>query len=323
LIIPAFFSQRGTINPTKDTMISPPRDTTHDNPVILLINAKMTHLKTEENIWDVESKAYNKLITESAFDGKLLTKISRSSDQKYPMGLRNKFTNRNEYCNTSGIWPVLVFCRGTHPDMIGGDIASFTQARRSNLGGKPVIELTRLQNELQGETKLWVDPSRGYTVIRSDDYTDEGQLYCQITITQSRGADELYVPQSWKVNTYKRGKLISTILGTLQDWELNPSTTIKDFRITYPVGTRLIDLTRSGEERQFIIRQDSSEREILPEESWLTNDQLLSTELGKRAGQSITSRWWSRSGLVIGVAIVFILAAVAIFLACRRHRRVG
>jgi hypothetical protein len=193
--------------------------------------------------------------------------------------------------------------RGTDSNTMNRvDLGVFTLARNSTLGGTPMIEVVRERQEVRGEAKIWVDPAQDYAPRRFELYARDGNLQQRISINTRKDKSGLWVPTSWTAMVLDRSKLLRSVEVKVGELIINPATTPDDFRLDFPVGTKVLDSTGT-DRREYIIRE-SDVREIPPKERGQKYEDLLRTEPGDLVPGAVPSFWvrnrllWWGTGLV-------------------------
>lgn len=296
-----------------DGKVRPPEDFRHEDKVTLLLDGTKARFTFEGMIWNEPALRFQKQVTNSAFLDEKYTGLRQYETQPYPSGVINK-ASWNTDCDIS-TWPAWAAFRGTEPKVMRGTyLGRFTSARRTALGGRPMVELVRERTPTRGEAKVWVDPAKSYAVERYDEYGRDGALQSRITVTNRKDSSGLWVPSSWSAVAYRQKKLVRSVDVTVRELVINPPTTPDDFRITFPPGTWVVDST-GPQSREYLVREGAGRRDILPEERVASYDDLLRTDAGELepgGRPSFTSRnraWVIAAGLllVIGAMVVLLL----------------
>jgi hypothetical protein len=306
---------RGTINVSipkdvKDGEILPPTDTTHEAKCKLLIDGDKSRIFTDEMIWNVPLKSFQRMEIDSAFQDGRSVSLNRFGGQPFPGGSIKK-ERWNSNSRDVSQWPVLAAFRGTDPDAMNRmDLGAYTTARRTPLGGVPMVEVMREKNETRGEVKIWVDPAQDFAARRFEQYSRDGNLQQRITIGTRKDVSGLWVPNTWSAALYDGPKLIRTVEAKVGELAVNPDTTPDDFRIDFPVGTKVTDST-GATTRDYIVREEGKVREIPRRELAQKYEDLVRTEPGELVPgprPSVWVRyqlvWWGMCILAVGVLLL-------------------
>lgn len=285
----------------------PANDVIDNGSGSLLMSGEKVRIHTVGLIWTQPISDFARSESESVFDGNRYISLKHPGFLQWHQAVISKRYKGNPDGNMIELWPFMVALRGVEPLVIGDLFSSYSESRRVSIGGRTLIEMVRPRNETQGESKLWLDEKRGYSVERCEDYSRSGQLQSRIDATPAVVASE-WVPHSCKVQIWKSDKRLERQAElTVRECEINLATTTADFEIAFPTGTRVVDNSERtadgrGERKDYIVRDDGTKRDILPSEIGATYEDLIRTQPGDLDGRSPRS-WWTlrRLSLLFGL----------------------
>jgi hypothetical protein len=289
----------------KSGEVHPPADNTHDGKGTLLIDGNKCRVFSKGQAWSIPSKSFQKTMSDSVFqDGKTIS-LNRFSPNPAPLGFIQK-DQSNFYAKDVAQWPLRAAFRGADPNVMNRvDIGAFTLARRVTLSGVSMVEVVQEKNEIHGEAKMWVDPSQDFAARRYERYARDGKLQQRLLINTRKDASGVWVPNSWSVVVYKGTKLTRAVEVKVGELSINAAAQPDDFRLDFPVGTKVSDST-GPEIRDYIIRESDS-REIPRQELGQKYSDLLRTEpgelvLGSKPSFWVRNRymWWGLGCVGIG-----------------------
>lgn len=297
----------------KDGKPRPPADATHDSKAILLLDDLKARYAEEEVLWSEPDFAFRPTRVDTGFiDGKS-TALRYHGTQKWPDGIISK-SEWNAYCVGLPTWAPCIAVRGQSSEVMNGDgLSTFTLARRTVIEGKQLIEMIRPRNEYRGEIKMWVDAKQDYSAIRYETYHHKtGEVRQRVVATVQQHSSGVWLPTRWVSSHFREKTLVGSTTSTMTTVEVGLGVTEDAFRIAFPTGTEVED--RSGEKRvNYILKDDGSQRVILPSEATASYEDLIKTETGALAPQKpaswIARNWW----IWIATGIVLVLLALLLY----------
>jgi hypothetical protein len=295
----------------KSTGEIPAKDTVRPGTGGLILDGKKARAFSQGAIWDGDEEAFLPCRRESAFDGERYTSFHQTEP-----GSPTAIIKRSDH-NLAGdelpVWPVLVAVRGLDPvlAMEGMYLGAYTQARRTTVEGRGLIELTRPRNETRGEGRMLVDPNQAYAVQRVEHYTREGHPTYRFIISHVRVPDPAgeWLPERWSGILYgPGGKLFEQVEVVGQTREVNPMTSAADFEVALPPGTRVVDVS-AGKREDYIAREGGAKREILPSELQASHEELVRTNTGDLAPATARHRsvWLAAGALLVLLSLGLLL----------------
>jgi hypothetical protein len=307
----------------------PDKDVVDNGSGSLLLEGNRTRIEIRDLIWKEPECAFVPQHRESTYDGKkYITLDHRPGHNKFPYGLIID-RERNQDFSLIDYWPLAVAVRGLDAKISSSALERLTQARRTVLDGRPVIELSEPRTETRGGAKVWVDPTQDYSVRRREKYLRAGELLSRTDVISEHHASGEWLPKRWTVRLMApQGKLQRQTDVTMKEVIVNLPTTDADFEIVFPPRA-MVDEWEDDEKgngrlkASFIVRDDGSHRPITPGElkSVLYED-LLRTEPGELTGENIVpwwkSRWWLLTMIGVVLAVVLLGILVVRWRASRR-----
>lgn len=281
----------------------PPTDATHKGKTSLLLRGLDSRYTCEKMIWSESKSDFQSIRVDSAFGRNRATTLWNFEQQKYPSGTITK-AKRNAQCNELMTWAPCIAVRGTNSELMNRDgLDAFTTARRMTLEGSNVIELTQPRTELRGEIKLWVSPQSGFSAVRYEVRRPNGEVGQRVVVTPRLHPSGIWLPETWVSSVYIEKKLMNAVSATMTSAETNLGLTDENFRIEFPVGTKVEDMT-GDKPIEYLVRAEGNRRMILPSEVAAKYEELAATEageLGPTEARWIVRNWWV---LAVGVVVV-------------------
>lgn len=222
-----------------------------------------------------------------------------------------------KYSDTGNLhlWPVLLWCRPFHPDVLGEAQFEMTSAT-ATIGGRPCVQaVTPMRGESRSE--FWLDKERDFVVVKFA-VVSQGNPTAQLRIEYETGKEIAWQPSAWIVTFLgsKTGEEYTKSDATVQKSSVNVPLADDLFRIEFPPDTVVTDF-RTRE--KWLVLPNGNKRIITPAElnQPFTLAKLRSTRAGELdpAAQKPGMRpFWVT---IYAVAIGFGLA-LYVFL---RHRK--
>lgn len=300
---------------------APPTDMVQAGSGEMTLDGKNARITTRQPLWLVSKKEFVTHVRESVFDGKHFTRLTRYEPGWPQASVRNGDHNRDGDDMT--VWPLLAAVRGTDPILTTKlmSLAAFTQAREGPSANRRFVQLVNPRDETRGEIRLWVDPGEDYSVQRAEVCDRDGNVAMRISVTSSRlaGPTSEWLPEKWSSAMYlggKNQKLVKQVdaVATLREINGDPGDAVRP--VTFPPGTRVFDESGS-KPRDYVIREDGTEREILRGETPVPREVLLRTNTGDLLPRQ-RSTW---PGWVFRVGVVGVIVCVGLLVRRRWLRR--
>lgn len=253
--------------PTKDVEFS-------DVHNVLLINGNWMKFTTQTlNQSNPEKPFLTQYI--SSYDGDF-SKVNISGDLTHDTGMILD-ESRNTDVPIDALKPVMFFIRSPS-EVFGTRLTELT--RRAEFGRIDGESCVVLEN---ASSRLWVDPARGFLVLRWTGFWRNGRTRCEIRISYKTNESDEWVPNTWTVTTFLpegSERVASETHGTMITHKLGLSLTKDEFSHEFSPGTRVYDRVN---DREFIVQQNEKQRIILREEivAGLTHDQLVQSAPGE------------------------------------------
>ncbi|HZZ71207.1 MAG TPA: hypothetical protein VFE24_03085 [Pirellulales bacterium] len=180
---------------------------------------------------------------------------------------------------------------------------------RSASGSTLAIEINQIVQGRKDSQEIWVDPKRDFIPYRLI-HTVDGLPLESCEIEYARDGQARWTPRRWTITLnqpdFRTRRCVC--VGTVSDFQVNPSLEESEFRISFPEGTWVADAVHN---QSFIQRANGERRLILPEEieRRIRYHDLLTTEPGALLEQSRTLTAVLRVVFMIGNIIVLILVS--------------
>jgi hypothetical protein len=86
----------------------------------------------------------------------------------------------------------------------------------------------------------WIDPGRDHSIVRFVYSNRPGSIHMQIDVAHKQDAKHGWVPIQWTIRRFRaEGKLNSTVVAEVTDYEINPVLDDDVFKISFPSGTHM------------------------------------------------------------------------------------
>ncbi|MBY0514780.1 MAG: hypothetical protein K2P78_12805 [Gemmataceae bacterium] len=307
----------------------PPTDVIDDGSGSLLVAGERIRLETRALIWHQPAGEFFPRHRQVAFDGEKHVALDGPGVLRWHQATVNNKSRPKPDIQSLELWPLRVALRPNWSSKVFGTeiLGPFASARRVVLESRTFIELTKGRAEVQGEARMWVDPVRGYGVVRYDSYLRDGSLYYRIDIRPGQRTGQ-WLPETWKVQLFRdKGKLDRSSDVTLRECELNPELPDEVFRIDFPVGTIVVDMSAESEQERtpevrYLVRENGERRIIDPLERGVPYERLMATKSGELATRRAVS-WWNRRWVMptaIGSGLLLVGLSMVVIGRRRRNR---
>lgn len=261
-----------------------------------------------------ESGQFMNVPSRSTFDSSIRMMLDGPNDQtKYPYGRIYKEGELNQDLSLLSLEPIL------QAYFLFNDRMRLISETRCNIKGEETIEDTETGEERRCVvladkhesgvlTRIfWLDPNRQFVVVKYALTTGDRRIQRQTDFQYSQDPRFGWIPKGWTIKKYTtNGMLISSVVSTVQNYELNTQFAREEFSIEFPVGTYVNNM-RDG--RDFIVLAGGRKREIMPAEMGATYERLLTSKQGEAAVRTHSNRgWWiAGNAIVIMICILFFL----------------
>lgn len=242
----------------------PPTDVTFADPRELSLDGRKLRYAYTRRHWSPLKGNYERQSYVSVFNGETCALLHGPTTEH---GWHQGQIRRESYhveSNNLHLQPILMAFRALTPRMRAFDIANFdVTGANAIIGSRPCLELSQKATS-SVENRLWVDPARGFVVVRSMTLNNGG-VWHKLDIHYTLSAGRELVPDRWSI-VFNRpdgsGHLESSHEASVTRYALNGAIPNADFEIDFPPGTRFID-ERGG--RGWMVVPDGSARSI----NWL------------------------------------------------------
>jgi thiol-disulfide isomerase/thioredoxin len=270
----------------------------HETRYNLLFSGRKVRIQSSRDVAsapaaDQQNADRKRQETVLVFDGSEARGITHHPDYEYPQGS----VSNQQAPDPSGITyrPVLMTCRMLDPhlqpfsiddyhivdtaaELDGLDVWKLESRRKVSGGRSESVERESVET-------LWLDPQREFVVLRRE-RTVQGNSTprSQMRISYIDDSEFGPVANAWSYARYASdGSTQSYLLGRMTRYEVDPPIDAGEFELEFPPGTRYLKHENAGSDRQFIVRNDKTHREITLEElrRGATQQELMSTEPGK------------------------------------------
>lgn len=290
------------------TDIIPPKHTTLTNECSLAIDGQKMKFSYTSAGWSRKTKRYEPTSYAAVFDGdscRVLHEYGPNHEKYWPQAIiRAERTHVD--ARLDRLQPLLMTWRALMAGMRGFDLDGFRLVGATTVIDKRTcLELQqRLPVGPEAENRLWVDPARGFVVVR---YlaTRKGIVKTKLDVRYGPDKQAGWVPKEWQIIfNDPRGELRKSFAAALNNHALNGPIPSTEFQLEFPPGTRVSDAKNDAD---YIVRRDGSGRRMIPpEDIGATYEQMLRTAPGEalpnRAGGGIAIRWPAIIGSLLAAA---------------------
>jgi hypothetical protein len=206
----------------------------------------------------------------------------------------------------SNLLPVTQTARAATPALAVFDLSRFRNSgRKARIGGRECLELSFMTKSGKGSNSLWVDPSRGYVLVRRQivySHPSSPSAAVQEDIDYQEPAPGVWVPRGW--TTIDKGWKVPVSMkcvATVTLVELPRSIPAERFDTTPPPRSFIIE--RDGDNRTtYVVRPDGSRQAVEPGQV---------SEALQGLGSAPTPSWWWRHRWIAIVGAVALAGALA------------
>jgi hypothetical protein len=252
----------------------PPRDfLVKGTSSVSLSGAKLRYSFNDQE-WDSIGKRLYPRHYVDVFDGRISKNLQApaSNDQEYAIAHIKK-AETSESALGFSLRPLILTFRGSHPQYYR-DLEKFKISGRTNtIAGQRCLELVRVPDFARGgdpsassgrREVLYLDQDRDYVAVRYTIFTDDKPSW-QLDVAYTSDAIVGWVPRSWEylIRAVRAGQLLESQRITVDRYEINPAMDDKEFDISFPPKTRVIDYS-TGTQVQYIIRENGEQGREIP-----------------------------------------------------------
>jgi outer membrane lipoprotein-sorting protein len=291
----------------------PPKDTTHTYQCSVVFEGKKLREESRIPSWDRNTNTYTVRSIIAVFDGSTSSRLQDPfPGLKWHQGDIRKEAHHIDF-NNLGLQPILMTFRALTPYMRAYDVSRFeVRDTKAVIAKIPCVELWQ-GNATQVEDRLWVDPARGFVLVRCSQFL-QGHLAHQLDVNYKRDGEE-WVPSQWTVVFNRGGKLERFYQARVTQYELNVPIPKSDFEIDFPPGTRVTD---DKNNREWIVRPDGGKRMLTGKERFSPQDEEIQTEVMQSVPAESSPPRDSRTWWIVATAAVAAAALVLSFFTYRR-----
>ena len=270
-------------------------------------------------VYSTVTNGWDKLSFVALYDGKTGSRLQDIPEIGYTRVNRSKDAPSSIRCVETV--PVCYAFRPAHPRLGPADLDKFqTTGRTLTIRGRNTIELGPRKPVPGAESFIWVDPERGFVVVRTHQSIPNHSIAAmQYDIDYRAGPNGVWLPAGWVWTEKGRRGLIRTVRANVKECEINLGIPDATFDTTPPPGSQVTEFENGTGKEWYVIRPDGSRRDVLPGESRRAYAELVTTEPGELIGQPRS--WWYRNLWTVIGAAAFILGIVGAAVLRARARR--
>ncbi len=229
--------------------IVPPTDTTFEFSASLLVDGNKIKFSHDRSQWSSKAKTFVPQPEVSVVDGNVGKHLfSEGSPYTAVPSATVHGTSRIEPTRT--LTPFFMTFR---PMILGPfKISEFSlTGRRDVIDGKRCLELQR--NKGDSIRRLWVDPSRGFLIIRSVNTRNE-RVRSRGNYEYRQHASGEWVPSQWDLVTFGNdGSFQESVRASVNSYSLNESIEPAQFELEFPKGTHVVSEAKGGGRELYIV----------------------------------------------------------------------
>ncbi len=154
--------------------------------------------------------------------------------------------------------------RGVHPQYYN-DLDNFTIASQpAKINSRPCIELVRGKQDGRRREVFYLDAERDYVVVRKVTFVNNRPEW-QLDVRYITHPVVGWIPQDWEyiIRTGKGGQPRESGRYKIAKVDINSDIPDTVFDLVFPPSTRVLDRS-SGQEVQYIIRDDQAQGRVIP-----------------------------------------------------------
>lgn len=289
----------------------PERDLTFQRSGSMSLSGNMLRLVLDGTYWHPGLRQLLQETYTTTFDGQTAMSHHVHSpprrDDLPPFGSIDREARLREYRNPMLI-PLMMTFRPCDPNSGGVDLAQWRIRGRTGVIDGTLCSLMTHVEPRGDQTRLWVDPSRGFIVLRVEQLDSLEHPLVQTDISYRENSPHGWLPSKWKrVNHGGFSRMLDQQTVEVAKHEINIEIPRSEFQIEFPVDTLVRDL-RTKED--YIAREEGAKRLITEQEKGrgASYSEYLATESGQagvahRNGASRAVGW-----ALVGIAICLAIA---------------
>jgi len=293
---------------TKSGEAFPLTDRILSESFVLLAKDRMMRFEHDGYSFDGKKEDWGGRKTTAIYDGK---ENLEYTDQ--PSGQFNVATHRTSgppsELRRSDLFAVVQSIRPASSEFAFVDLAKYRATGRSaKVNGRDCLELSLTAKPGFGGSQLWVDPKRGYVIVRKQSQSPAkvaGTLTEQSDIEYREAVPGLWIASSWTTMTSGRTIPLRTkVAAIVKMIELPAEVPSSQFSMTTPPKTLVHEVSPTGaEESVYIVKPDGSKADFNPRDRQRSYSEMMGTATSNQT-------WWGRHRLTIAIlgAIGLVLA---------------
>ena len=185
-------------NGGKDPGTNPPEDHSYSSDCTLTIDGDRVVYQFTRRSWHTEQKKYSDTRTEYKFDGNKQLSLDHRGFVDWPVAYIRARPHGAELHLDTG--PVLRNLRGTNEKLRAEDLDEYaTSGAVLAIGNARGRELLSKGTPTSSERHLWIDPGRGFVVLRYTSGPTNNRPTRQIDVKYKADGTVGWVPAEWKI----------------------------------------------------------------------------------------------------------------------------
>lgn len=280
-----------------------PKDMSYNVYHRLVIDGEKMRYSYDGKTWKQDMMDVTDMNHISVFDGQTPKLLDKGVGLDYPIGAVLRDQRSPDVTQLQNI-PVLLCYRAANPTMSPITLANYSvSSEKATINGRLCIVLKEHPGLHNGVISIYVDPERGYSIMR---YTIgvNGNVQVQLDLKYSSDSDSGWVPASWELALQSpSGLLQQHSQSSVTISKINPSIPPGEFQLDFPVGAWITDQRTkrdNGDYVSFLVRSDGTERVVRENEVTVPHDQLMKTE----SRGILTARWFIIINFIVLMTVV-------------------
>jgi hypothetical protein len=307
-------AQENTVNGKPIPTEIPDRDVSVSGSNVLIVDLdKLSHRGVEAS-WSHDQRQFVPCQFHCATNGRLDARWTGPGALAYSSGHVNS-GNKSSAVDLTALEPLLLAVRVNHPDFIQEKLTGFAPKTEPELwNGQKCLILESAAIEKKRGWQYWIDPAKGYSIVRKLYILDGGNIRRQLEIEYKQHEKSVWLPERWTNTGFDaNGKIAISDSVQVTRSEINSPIDKAEFEVVFPIGSFVHDV--SG--KSYIVRKDGSKRWIDESEygPGASYEVFLATD-PDRPRESRPAHWFAMAALAFG-AVGLILAGYWSF----KHRR--
>lgn len=296
---------RGEVVPPQDTMF-------RGQSSFKLENGEIRY-EREEPQWSAQEKKYVPQQAVFGWTGTVHKSLLPNGTPETPWP-QATIKHRQGQPSSLHLWPILMLVCPMSSEMRLITIENFkVSMRHQPIGGRVCQELESASGQLH--RRLWLDDQRDYLPVRTITLVN-GQVNHSLDVQYAKDATGRWLPKGWSIAQFDRaGRIREACRANVEHIELNTYIDSAEFRLEFPPGTRVSDMSSTDRSSEYIVRPNGDKREILRSEIGKSYAELVASDSESNVG-SIKRLFRSPSFLLVAG----ILCSSVAVLVWRRRR---